>query len=88
MINCEEITNLASKGLNISDIAYILNISPEELREKIGTKDEEYKAYMKGISILKCKLHEKIISLEDRGSSSAITELKATIQNNISDATI
>lgn len=88
MINCDEITNLASKGLNIADIAYILNVSPEELKEVIGIKGEEYKAYMKGISILKCKIQEKIISLAERGSSSAITELKQTIQNNISDATI
>lgn len=69
----EQIEKYASIFLPISDIALILNIPPEQLREDVKNRQNDVsKAYFRGKASSKVKLHMQEMQLAQVGSPLAL----------------
>ena len=65
----EQIEQLASLYLSVTDIATVMGVRPEELRKRIRIKDDPVAiAYQKGKTMRKVQLRKQEIQLAQVGS--------------------
>ncbi len=76
----EQIEQMASLYLSVTDIATILNVRPEELRREIRTADSPAgKAYLKGKTMRKVQLRKQEIQLAQVGSPLALENARLAL---------
>lgn len=69
----EQIEQLASLYLSVTDIATVMGVRPEELRKQIRIKDDPVAiAYQKGKTMRKVQLRKQEIQLAQVGSPLAL----------------
>ena len=76
----EQIEQMASLYLSVTDIATVLNKRPEELRREIRTKDSPAaRAYQKGKTMRKVQLRKQEIQLAQVGSPLALENARLAL---------
>lgn len=83
----QELENFAYRTFTVRQIALILEVDEDELRQAIDTTDSpEYKAYNKGKLLIDTELRQSEIELALRGHSDAQRRVRDYInQQNQSD---
>lgn len=76
----EQIEQMASLYLSVTDIATVLDKRPEELRRDIRTKDSPAaRAYQKGKTMRKVQLRKQEIQLAQVGSPLALENARLAL---------
>lgn len=76
----EQIEQMASLYLSVTDIATVLEKRPEELRREIRTKDSPAaRAYQKGKTMRKVQLRKQEIQLAQVGSPLALENARLAL---------
>lgn len=76
----EQIEQMASLYLSVTDIATVLDKRPEELRREIRTKDSHAaRAYQKGKTMRKVQLRKQEIQLAQVGSPLALENARLAL---------
>ena len=76
----EQIEQMASLYLSVTDIATVLDKRPEELRREIRTKDSPAaRAYQKGKTMRKLQLRKQEIQLAQVGSPLALENARLAL---------
>lgn len=76
----EQIEQMASLYLSVTDIATILNVRPEELRREIRMTDSPAgNAYLKGKTMRKVQLRKQEIQLAQVGSPLALENARLAL---------
>ena len=76
----EQIEQMASLYLSVTDIATVLDKRPEELRREIRTKDSPTaRAYQKGKTMRKVQLRKQEIQLAQVGSPLALENARLAL---------
>lgn len=76
----EQIEQMASLYLSVTDIATVLDKRPEELRREIRTKDSPAaRAYQKGKTMRKVQLRKQEILLAQVGSPLALENARLAL---------
>jgi IS30 family transposase len=76
----EQIEQMASLYLSVTDIATVLDKRPEELRREIRTKDSPAaRAYQKGKTMRKVQLRKQEIQLAQVGSPLALENARLAL---------
>ncbi len=76
----EQIEQMASLYLSVTDIATVLDKRPEELRREIRTKDNPAaRAYQKGKTMRKVQLRKQEIQLAQVGSPLALENARLAL---------
>jgi IS30 family transposase len=76
----EQIEQLASLYLSVTDIATVMGVRPEELRKQIRIKDDPVAiAYQKGKTMRKVQLRKQEIQLAQVGSPLALENARLAL---------
>ena len=76
----EQIEQLASLYLPVTDIATVMGVRPEELRKQIRIKDDSVAiAYQKGKTMRKVQLRKQEIQLAQVGSPLALENARLAL---------
>lgn len=76
----EQIEQLASLYLSVTDIATVMGVRPEELRKQIRFKDDPVAiAYQKGKTMRKVQLRKQEIQLAQVGSPLALENARLAL---------
>lgn len=76
----EQIEQMASLYLSVTDIATVMGVRPEELRKQIRIKDDPVAiAYQKGKTMRKVQLRKQEIQLAQVGSPLALENARLAL---------
>lgn len=76
------VTEFAEAGMNVDEIAIILDVDRKEfIKQVTNINSDIYKAYQKGLLMVKYRIQKSIIKMAERGSNPAQIQAQKLIQD-------